>query len=184
MSAQQPDPQQSQQPQQPQQPQQAPMKRSQRSLPGYEQTPKPEAAPDALRQMSADDLETVTLRLMELDYGQDGLTRDQIRKRYRELPEAIYLRMPSSRHFNSAEEALHDVLEARSRAEGEYLGPQPDIPARASVGDGGPPAWGGDPLFTIDAIEDGGSAEDTEGLTQSDPDDIGQVEGRITDRDR
>lgn len=175
MSAQQPDP------QQPQQPLSA---RQQRSLPGYEQTPKPEAAPDAVRQMSADELETVTLRLMEIDFGQDGLTRDQIRKRYRELPEAIYLRMPSSRHFLSAEEALRDVVDARSRSEGEYLGPRPDIPTRASIEDGGPPAWGGDPLLTIDAVEDGGSAEDTEGLTQGDPEDIGEVEGRITDRDR
>ena len=131
MSAQQPDP---QQPQQPQQAQQAPTPRSQRRLPGYEQTPKPGAAPDALRQMSDDEFETVTLRLMELDFGQDGLTRDQIRKHYRELPEAIYLRMPSSRHFRDAEEALRDALDARSRAEGEYLGPQPDIPAQASVG--------------------------------------------------
>jgi hypothetical protein len=175
MSAQQPDP---------QQPQRPPTARSQRSLPGYEQTPKPEAAPDALRQMSVDNLETATLRLMELDYGQDGLTRDQIRKRYRELPEAIYLRMPSSRRFLSAEEAMRDVVDARSRAEGDFLGAQPDIPDRESVEDGGPPAWGGDPLFTIDGVEDGGSAEDTQGLTQSDLDDAGQVEGRITDRDR
>ena len=181
MSAQQPDPQQSQQPQQAQH---APTPRSQRRLPGYEQTPKPGAAPDALRQMSDDEFETVALRLMELDFGHDGLTRDQIRKHYRELPEAIYLRMPSSRHFRDAEEALRDALDARSRAEGEYLGPLPDIPAQESVGDGGPPAWGGDPLYTIDAVEDGGSAEDTQGLTQSDPDDIGEVEGRITDRDR
>ncbi|HZC06127.1 MAG TPA: hypothetical protein VE338_10830 [Ktedonobacterales bacterium] len=170
--------QQSQDPTQPQTP------RSERRLPGYEQTPKPQAEPGAMRQISADELETVTLRLMELDYGEDGLTRDQIRKRYRDLPEAIYLRMPSSRHYLNAEEALRDATDARSRAEGDFLGAQPDIPEEASVGDGGPPAWGGDPLFTRDGIEDGGSAEDTEGLTQSDANDAGQVEGSITDRDR
>lgn len=162
--------------------QQAP--RSERHLPGYQQTPKPQADPDALRQLSTDELETVTLRLMELHFGQEGLTRDQIRKRYRDLPEAIYLRMPSSRHFLNAEEALRDVWEARSRAEGEYLGAQPDIPEAESVDDGGPPAWGGDPLLTRDGIEDGGSAEDTRGLTQSDTNDAGQVEGAVADGDR
>ncbi len=172
-----------QQPQQPAQPpQQVP--RSERGLPGYQQTPKPQAEPDALAQLSADQLETVTLQLMELDYGQDGLTRDQIRKHFRDLPEAIYLRMPSSRRFLSADEALRDALEARSRAEGDFLGAQPDIPEQASVDDGGPPAWGGDPLLTLDGEEDGGSAEDTQGLIQAEADDVGQVEGRITDRDR
>lgn len=179
MSAKQHDPQHD--PQQPAQPQ---TPRSERRLPGYEQTPKPQAAPGALRQLSDDEMETITLRLMELDFGEEGLTRDQIRKRYRDLPEAIYLRMPSSRHFLSADEALRDALDARSRAEGDFLGPQPDIPVQESIGDGGPPAWGGDPLFTPDGVEDGGSAEDTEGLYQADPNDAGQVEGVITDRDR
>ncbi len=172
--------QQSQQPHDPKQPQ----PRSERHLPGYEQTPKPQAGPDALHEISADELQTTALHLMELDYGEDGLTRDQIRKRFRDLPEAIYLRMPSSRHFHSAEEALRDAADARSRAEGDFLGPQPDIPAQASVGDGGPPAWGGDPLFTLDAVDKGGSAEDTEGLYQSDANDAGQVDGSIRDRDR
>ena len=158
--------------------------RSRRRFPGYEQTPEPQAEPDALTQLSADDLETVMLRLMEIDYGEDGLTRVQIRKRYRELPEVIYLRMPSSRHFLNADEAMRDVLDARSRAEGEYLGAQPDIPDADSVGDGGPPAWGGDPLLTVDAVEDGGSAEDTQGLTFTEPEETGQVEDRSTDLDR
>ncbi len=158
--------------------------RSRRRFPGYEQTPEPQAEPDALTQLSADDLETVMLRLMEIDYGEDGLTRDQIRKRYRELPEVIYLRMPSSRHFVNADEAMRDVLDARSRAEGEYLGAQPDIPDADSVGDGGPPAWGGDPLLKVDAVEDGGSAEDTQGLTFTEPEETGQVEDRSTDLDR
>jgi hypothetical protein len=175
MSAQQQD---SQQPTQPQTP------RSERHLPGYQQTPKPQADPDALKALSTDELETVTLRLMELDFGQEGLTRDQMRKKYRDLPEAIYLRMPSSRRFLNAEEALRDVWEARSRAEGDFLGAQPDIPEQASVDDGGPPAWGGDPLLTRDGVEDGGSAEDTRGLIQSDANDEGQVEGTVADGDR
>lgn len=139
----------------------SPTPKSERHLPGYEQTPKLQAHPDALRQFTHDDLETVMLRLMDLDYSNGGLTRDQIRKKYHDLPEVIYLRMPSSRHFLSAEEALRDVLDARSRAEGEYLGDHPNIPEAASVEDGGPPAWGGDPLLIRDGVEDGGSAEDT-----------------------
>lgn len=138
--------------------------RHQRSLPGYQQTPKPQAEPDALAQLSSDDLETATLHLMELRFGEEGLTRDQIRKRYRDLPEALYLRLPASRRFLSAEDALRAVGSARSRAEGDFMGDQPDIPEATSVADGGPPAWGGDPLLTRDAVEDGGSAEDTEGL--------------------
>lgn len=168
--------------QQPQQPSQS--ARSQKSLPGYQQTPKPQAEPDALAHYSADELETVMLRLMELDYGDDGLTRDQIRKRYHDLPEAIYLRMPSSRRFLTADEAMRAARFSRSRAEGDFLGAQPDIPAADSVSDGGPPAWGGDPLLTIDAITDGGSAEDTQGLTFGEEEENGQVEDRATDLDR
>jgi hypothetical protein len=133
--------------------------------------------------ISQDVLETVTLKLMELHYGQDGLTRDEIRKRVRDLPEAIYLRMPSSRHFLSADEALHDAAVARSRAEGDFLGPNPDIPEAQSMEDGGPPAWGGDPLLTIDGVEDGGSAEDTEGLASS-GDETSLREGHSADLDR
>ena len=73
---------------------------------------------------------------------------------------------------------------ARSRAEGDFLGAQPDIPAADSVSDGGPPAWGGDPLLTIDAVMDGGSAEDTQGLTFTEAEVDGQIEDRVTDRDR
>ena len=168
--------------QQPQQPtQSAP---SQRHLPGYQQTPKPGAEPDALAQYSADELETVSLRLMELDYGDEGLTRDQIRKRYHDLPEAIYLRMPSSRRFLTAEEALRAAAFSRSRAEGDFLGARPDIPDADSVADGGPPAWGGDPLLTIDAVTDGGSAEDTQGLSLGETEEAAQPEDRVTDLDR
>jgi hypothetical protein len=170
--------------QQPQNAQQAQPPRSEKHLPGYQQTPKPQADPDALAQMSHDELETVMLRLMELDYGEDGLTRDQIRKRYRDLPEAVYLRMPSSRRFMNAEEAMRDALEARSRAEGEFLGAEPSIPDQESVGDGGPPAWGGDPLLTMDGTLEGGSAEDTAVLTVANTEESAQGDERVTDLDR
>jgi hypothetical protein len=99
-----------------------------------------------------------------LDWSQ-GLTRDQIRRKYRQLPVPIYLRLPSSKHFTSPEEVLHDAGVASSRAEGDFMGANPGLPDEDSVSDGGPPAWGGDPIFNGD-VQDGGSAEDTEGLEE------------------
>ncbi len=166
------------------QPQHPPTGRSQRSLPGYQQTPKPGADPDALEQFSTEEIETVALNLMELTYGEEGLTRDQIRKHYRDLPEAIYLRLPASQRFLTAEEALRAAFMARGRAEGDFLGAQPDIPEAESLSDGGPPAWGGDPLLTRNAVEEGGSAEDTQGLTSSESEEAMPNEARATDLDR
>jgi hypothetical protein len=129
--------------------------------PGYEQQPRPEADPGALAAISADELETVALRLMDLDYGSDGLTRDQLRRRLKGLPEALYLRLASSRRYHSAGDVLRAAGSAASRSEGDFLGPNPDIPEAESLDEGGPPAWGGDPLLTLDGIEESGSAEDT-----------------------
>jgi hypothetical protein len=131
-----------------------------RSRPGYAQSPRPEAAPEALAAVSTDDIETLALRLMDLDYGPDGLTRDQLRRRLKELPEAVYLRLPASRHYYDAAEVLRDAGSAPSRAEGDFLGANPDIPEAESLDAGGPPAWGPDPLFTPHGVEDSGSAED------------------------
>lgn len=131
-----------------------------RSKPGYEQSPRPEAEPGALASVSESDIETLALRLMELDFGPQGLTRDQLRRRIKDLPEALYLRLPASRHYLSADEVLRDAGSAPSRAEGEYTGANPDIPEAESLDEGGPPAWGGDPLLTLDGVEDSGSAED------------------------
>jgi hypothetical protein len=97
--------------------------------------------------------------LAALSWG-DGLTRDQIRRRYRALPQSIYLRLPASKRFRAASEVLHDADIAASRAEGEFLGPHPDLPEGESLSDGGPPAWGPDPVFTPGGYVDSGSAED------------------------
>ncbi len=132
------------------------------SRPGYEQEPRPEADPEALAAISTDDLETLALRLMDLDFGSDGLTRDQLRRRLDDLPKAVYLRLPASRHYHDATTVLRDAGSAPSRSEGDFLGPNPDIPEEESLDSGGPPAWGPTPLLTLDAIEDSGSAEDTD----------------------
>ncbi len=132
------------------------------SRPGYEQEPRPEADPAALSAISASDLETLTLHLMDLDFGSDGLTRDQLRRHIKDLPEALYLRLPSSRHYRDAASVLRDAGSAPSRSEGDFLGPNPDIPEEESLDLGGPPAWGTTPLLTRDGVEDSGSAEDTD----------------------
>jgi len=116
----------------------------------------PEVTPEEVRAAFA--------ALDTLDWSQ-GLSRDQIRRKYPELPEPIYLRLPSSKHFTSPEEVLHDAGVAASRAEGDFLGADPDLPDEEAVEDGGPPAWGGDPIFN-GPTQDGGSAEDTEGLEE------------------
>ena len=105
--------------------------------------------------------------LHEIDWT-GGLTRDEIRLQYHELPLAIYLRLPDSKRFTSADEVLRDAGFAENRAEGDFLGPDPDFPERASVEDGGPPGWGEDPEYSLGGIEEGGSAEDTEGLLPGD----------------
>jgi len=102
--------------------------------------------------------------LPQLDYGEEGLTRDEIRARYPKLPTALYLRLPAVKHFTSANDVLHNVADSQERAEGEIPGDSAESPETESIADGGPPAWGPDPLYSHHGTEDGGSAEDTEGL--------------------
>jgi hypothetical protein len=110
---------------------------------------------------TTDDVTVGELRraLAALDWS-NGLKRNQVRRRYRALPQRVYLRLPDSKRFYSADELLHDARIAASRAEGEFLGAAPDLPDEESVDEGGPPAWGPSPLFTPGGAVDGGSAED------------------------
>lgn len=112
-------------------------------------------------------LQSTADALSKLDWSHGGLSRDQIKKAYPGLSPAVYLRLPATKHFASPTEVMHDVGDAESRAEGEYLGANPDIPEAESLDQGGPPAWGSDPLYSIGGIENSGSAEDTEGLEES-----------------
>ncbi len=139
-----------------------------RNHPGYEQEPRPEAEPEALSAISAGDLETLALRLMDLDFGPNGLTRDQLRRHLKGLPEALYLRLPARRRYHSAAAVLRDAGSAPSRSEGEFLGPSPDIPEEESLDAGGPPAWGPTPLLAVEGAENSGSAEDTTEFTPTD----------------
>jgi hypothetical protein len=114
--------------------------------------------------LTPEELTDAERALDELDWGEEGLTRDEIRARYPKLPSALYLRLPASKRYTSTEDVILNVADSRERAEGEIPGETADSPEAESIGDGGPPAWGPDPIFSIRGKEDGGSAEDTEGL--------------------
>jgi hypothetical protein len=110
--------------------------------------------------LTEDEAVEAALYLEELDWSR-GLTRDEVRIDYRELPLAIYLRLPDSKVFTSAGDVLYEAGLAASRAEGDFMGAKPDYPAEQSVADGGPPGWGeDDAVLDGEYAIDGGSAED------------------------
>jgi hypothetical protein len=110
--------------------------------------------------LTEDEVLEAALYLGELDWS-GGLTRDEVREDYQQLPLAIYLRLPDSKVFTSARDVLYEAGLAASRAEGDFMGAKPDYPAEQSVADGGPPGWGTDEAVLGGAYAiDGGSAED------------------------
>lgn len=101
----------------------------------------------------------VRRELAALDWSH-GLTRDQIRRKVRALPQSIYLRLPARKVYSDPATVVHDAEVAASRAEGEFMGADPDLPEEEALDEGGPPAWGPSPLFTPGGSVDGNSAED------------------------
>jgi hypothetical protein len=131
--------------------------------------PKPQDAAAQLHITPEAALEAA-VALEGLNWSQ-GLTRDQMRMTYQELPLGIYLRLPDSKRFHSAHEVLHEAGVAASRAEGDFMGANPGLPDNESVADGGPPGWGEQAaVYPPGAIIFSGSAEDTEGLLSDEPD--------------
>jgi hypothetical protein len=112
-------------------------------------------------QQHPDELRALATDLARLDWRQ-GLTRNDMKAAYPDLPQPLYLRLPDSKRFSSPGEVLRAARLAPSRAEGDFLGAAPDIPANLSVEEGGPPAWGASPLVTPGGMIDSGSAEDRE----------------------
>jgi hypothetical protein len=112
-------------------------------------------------QLPPEELRAAALHLAQLDWAR-GLTRNDIKMAYPGFPQQIYLLLPDSKRFRSPAEVLHAARLAPSRAEGDFLGTAPDIPARLSVEEGGPPAWGASPLVGPGQTIDSGSAEDRE----------------------
>ena len=117
-------------------------------------------APEPELEITTQEERLAIQRLSALEWPPEGLTRDQIKRKYRDMPKGLYLRLPSSKHYYSTHEVLYDAEIAPSRAEGDFIGAHPDIPEAESVEDGGPPAWGGTPLFNVGGVEDSGSVED------------------------
>src|SRR5512146_2538881 len=64
--------------------------------------------------------------LHDLDW-RHGLNRDEIKAAYPELPVGIYLRLPATKRYSSPLEALHECGLAPSRAEGTFMGANPEV---------------------------------------------------------
>ena len=131
----------------------------------YDETADQLAAEGELR-VTHPEVMAVERELRGLDWH-GGLHRDDIKARWPEFPVGIYLRLPASKKYYSADEALRECGLAPERAEGMFMGanPEAEFPEAESVDDGGPPGWGDQPaVYPLGAEIEGGSAEDTEGL--------------------
>ena len=85
--------------------------------------------------------------LQALDW-QPGLTRDEVRSHISDFPDSIYLELPATKQFYSPTELLLAAANAAVRAEGEGVGADFDSFGTHGVErDGGPDAWGPDPLY-------------------------------------
>ena len=105
--------------------------------------------------------------LERLDWGEHGLTRQDLQDRLADFPHVLYLQLPASKRFRSAAETLHAIDVEYERADGEFFDNAASLPDERMVReDGGPPAWGNDPLLA-GGSEESGSATDTEGLDAS-----------------
>lgn len=59
--------------------------------------------------------------LQQLHFGEQGLTRNDMRAQLSSLPDSIYLHLPDSKRFYNADEVLHEARTAAGRAEGEFI---------------------------------------------------------------
>lgn len=110
-------------------------------------------------------LQVATPALNQLDWSH-GLTRDDIQARMPDFPHVLYLRLPASKHFGSAQEVEQMIRVAEARAEDAFAEDEDVAEEREALADGGPPAWGNDPLLS-GLTQPSGSATDTEGLDAS-----------------
>jgi hypothetical protein len=81
------------------------------------------------------DLRGLQDRLQEIEWG-TGLTRDAIRLRWPELPEEVYMHLPSEKRFSSANNLVGFLGRRLALAE------SPEIPEGGATDDGGPADWG------------------------------------------
>lgn len=91
-------------------------------------------------------LKDVQRELEGLDFSR-GLTRDDVRRQRPNLPREMYLELPASKRYRSAAELVHDAVNSGHRAEGEVVPEDFDLySSHGAEGDGGPSAWGEDPI--------------------------------------
>ena len=85
--------------------------------------------------------------LRGVDFGEHGLTRNELREHVPNFPRQVYLRLPDSKRYRSVDEVLDQTgWHALARAEGEFSDALDSVPAAGATADGGPPAWGESPL--------------------------------------
>lgn len=101
--------------------------------------------------------------LAAVRWGDEGLTREELRVQAPNLPYQIYLKLPASKRFSDTDTLLRFASEAGTLADGEFGETTDPNVEREVLELGGPPAWGGDPLLDGDE-QASGSATDTEGL--------------------
>ncbi len=85
-------------------------------------------------------LEHARVLLERLDYGEHGLTRNDMRAQAPDVPDIVYLHLPDSKRFANAAEALHEVRAAPGRAEGEFIAATDDT--EDAEADYGPAGYG------------------------------------------
>lgn len=90
-----------------------------------------------------------------LDYGEHGLTRHELRDHIPSLPDEIFLHLPDSKRFRSADAVLHEVGRSAGRAEGEFVAANDETGTSAAARVSGEPAgYGADPLVADSIVGD------------------------------
>src|SRR5215472_11400319 len=91
-------------------------------------------------------LRDVRRELQKLDFSH-GLTRDDLLRLMPHLPHEVYLELPASKRFRNADEIVHDAVNSGYRSEGEVVPEDFDLfGSHGAESDGGPSAWGDDPI--------------------------------------
>lgn len=81
--------------------------------------------------------------LSRLDWGK-GLTRDGIRLRFADVPEDVYIHLPSEKRFRSADEVVRFAQRALRRSAAREEDEEEALEQEA-LEEGGPEAWGDSP---------------------------------------
>ena len=98
--------------------------------------------------MQSSEFDLFVIRLGSLSYGEHGLMRSEMRAHIPDMPDFIFLHLPDSKRFRSAEEVLDEVRLSAARSEGEFVAPDDDTPSEGAASDFGPAGFGDSPLIS------------------------------------